>query len=91
MMKCAICQKEMYQEKRYVYFKIDREGIWVICKTCEQVMNCITNPRRMRWVHLAIEEIEENMQHIKDKQLVEALQEDIDRRIHKMGMHKPHL
>ena len=91
LVKCAICQREMYQEKRYLYFKIDRKGIWVICKGCEQTLNCITNPRRMRWVHLAIEKVEKNLHQIDDELLVQELQEDIDRRKYVIGMHKPHL
>ena len=90
-MKCDICKREMYREKRYVYFKIDRNGIWVICKSCEQTLNCITNPRRKRWVHLAVEKLEEYLQQIDDALLVEELLEDIDRRKFVIGMHKPHL
>lgn len=90
-MKCAICQREMYREKQYVYFKIDRDGIWLICRSCERILNCITNPRRMRWVHLAVEQMEENLKRIDDKLLIEELREDLDKRIYQIGMHKPHL
>jgi len=90
-MKCEICKKEMYQEKRYVYFKIDRDGIWIICKSCERMLNCITNQRRMRWVHLAVEKMEENLLHITDERLSASLREDIEKRKYKIGMHKPYL
>ena len=90
-MKCAICQKEMFQEKRYVYFKIEREGIWIICKSCEQMTNCVTNPLKLRWVHLAIEKLEENLPKITDERLSGMLREDIEKRKYKVGMHKTHL
>lgn len=90
-MKCDICKKEMFQETRYVYFKIEREGIWIICKSCERTLNCITNPRRRRWVHLAIERVEEYLPHITDERLSALLREDIEKREYEIGMHKPHL
>lgn len=91
MNRCEICGASLIDKKKYVLmdFRSDR-GIWIICRSCDSMLNLVMDRKRKRWVHMAIAILEEKMEFVDIPELRKYVMEQIELR-KRFGMHKPYL
>ena len=88
MSRCDICGKDLAEERKYLLFGTVDGQRWYICKSCERLLNLVTDGRRKRWIHLAVAELRYRMAGMEDLGLREFLRTLIETRERRVGMHR---
>ena len=88
MEQCCLCHKDLMGEKKYLLIDAASGQRWYICKPCERTLNLVTDGRRKRWIHLAVEELKQRVNDNEDPGLRKFLGNLIEIRERRAGMHR---